>query len=149
MISVKGGRDLHLGWVAGAKRRVTEKGATGGPSESPGRSTGRDVTIGRAGGGGAAIVKQKREQAAAQDRWQPGTKVSLTGLRRAELNGAEGSVQGEENGRVLVQLDHQKGGRTVAVTHDHLSGLPPGNGSSRGSHEQASSPQTKRVGAKA
>ena len=46
----------------------------------------------------------------------------LTGLRRAELIGAEGIVQGEENGRVLVQLDHQKGGRTVAVTHDHLTG---------------------------
>ena len=33
----------------------------------------------------------------------------------AELNGVEGIVQGEENGRVLVQLDHQKGGGTVAV----------------------------------
>ena len=71
----------------------------------------------------------------------------LTGLRRAELNGAEGIVQGEENGRILVQLDHQKGGRTVAVTHDHLSGLPPGNGSRRGSQEQASSLQTRRAGA--
>ena len=81
----------------------------------------------------AAIVKQKREQVAAQDTWRPGTKVWLTGLRRAELNGAEGIVQGEENGRILVQLDHQKEGRTVAVTHDHLSGLPPGNGSKRGS----------------
>ena len=69
-------------------------------------------------------MKQKREQAAVQDRWHPGTKVWFTGLRRAELNGAEGSVQGEENGRVLVQLDHQKGGRTVAITHDHLSDLP-------------------------
>ena len=48
----------------------------------------------------------------------PGTKVWLTGLRRAKLNGAEGSVQGEDNGQVLVQLDHQKGGRTVAVIHD-------------------------------
>ena len=28
--------------------------------------------------------------------------------------------RGEENGQVLVQVDHQKGGRTVAVTHDHL-----------------------------
>ena len=93
----------------------------------------------------AATVKQKREQVAAQDRWQPGTKVWLTGLQRAELNGAEGIVQGEENGRVLVQLDHLKGGRTVAVTHDHLSGLPPGNDSSRGSREQASSPQTRRT----
>ena len=45
------------------------------------------------------------------------------------------------------RLDHQKGGRTVAVTHDHLSGLPPGNGSSRGSQEQASSPRTRREGA--
>ena len=53
----------------------------------------------------------------------------------------------EENGRVLVQLDHQKGGRTVAVTHDHLSGLPPSSDSSRGSQEQASSPQTRRAGA--
>ena len=35
----------------------------------------------------------------------------------------------------------------MAVTHDHLSGLPPGNGSSRGSQEQASSPQTRRAGA--
>ena len=95
----------------------------------------------------AAMVKQKREQAAAQDRWQLGTKVWLTGPRRAKLNGAEGSIQGEENGWVLVQLDHQKGGRTVAVTHDHLGGLTPGNGNSRGSREQASSPQTRRAGA--
>ena len=71
----------------------------------------------------------------------------LTGLRRAELNGAEGVVQGEENGRVLVQPDHQKGGKTMAVIHDHLSGLPPGNGSRRGSDEQASSLQTRRAGA--
>ena len=95
----------------------------------------------------ATIVKQKREQAAAQDRWQPGTKVWLTGLRRAELNGAEGSAQGEENDRVLVQLDHQKGCRIVAVTHDHLSGLPPSNGHSRGSGEQANRPPTIRAGA--
>ena len=87
----------------------------------------------------AAIVKQKWEQAA-QDRWQPGTIVWLTGLRR------EWSRR-EENGRVLVQLDHQQGGRTVAVTHDHLSGLPPSNGSSRGNQEQASSLQTRRAGA--
>ena len=79
----------------------------------------------------AAIVKQKQEQVAAQDKWQPGTKVWRTGLRRAELNGADGSVQGEENGRVLEQLDHQKGGRTMAIPHDHLSGLPLGNGNSR------------------
>ena len=79
----------------------------------------------------AATMKQKREQAAAHDRWQPGTKVWLTGLRRAEPSRAEGGVQGEENGRALVQLDHQKGGRTVAVTHDHLRGRS--NGSSRSS----------------
>ena len=90
-------------------------------------------------------MKQKREEVAALDRWWPRTKVWLTGLRRAELNGAEVIVQGEENGRVLVQLDHQKGGRTVAVTHDHLSGLPPGNDNSRGSQEQARSPQTRRA----
>ena len=95
----------------------------------------------------AAIVKQKREQVAAQDTWRPGTKVWLIGLRRAELNGAEGIVQGEENGRILVKLDHQKGGRTVAVTHDHLSGQPPGDASRRGSQEQASSLQTRRAGA--
>ena len=95
----------------------------------------------------AAIAKQRREQAAAQDRWKAGTKVWLTELRRAELSAAEGSAQGEENGRVLVQLDHQKGGRTMAVTHDRLSGLPRGNDSSRGSHEQASTLQTKRAGA--
>ena len=95
----------------------------------------------------AAIVKQKREQVAAQDKRQPGTKVWLIGLRRAELNGGEGIVQEEENGRVLVQQDHQKGGKTVAVTHDHLSGLPAGNGSRRGSQEQASSLQTRRAGA--
>ena len=93
----------------------------------------------------AAIVKQKREHVAAQDKWRPGTTVWLTGLRRAEMNGAKGIVQGEENGRVLVQLGHQKGGKTVAVTHDHLSGPPLGNGSS--SQEQASSPQTRRAGA--
>ena len=45
----------------------------------------------------------------------------------------KGSSKGGENGRVLVQLDHQRGGRTVGVTQDHLSGQPPGNGSSRGS----------------
>ena len=95
----------------------------------------------------AAIVKQKREQVAAQDRWQPGTKVWNTGLWTAELNGAEGIVQGEENGRVLMQLLHQKGGRTVAVTHAHLSGLPPGNGSCRGGQDPASSPQARRAGA--
>ena len=61
------------------------------------------------------------------------------------MNGAKGIVQGEENCRVLVQRDHQKEGRTMAVTHDHLSGLPPQNGSSRGSKEQASSPQTRRA----
>ena len=35
----------------------------------------------------------------------------------------------------------------MGVTHDHLSGMPPGNGNSRGSQEQASSPQTRRAGA--
>ena len=35
----------------------------------------------------------------------------------------------------------------MAITHNHLSGLPPGNGSSRGSQEQATSPQTRRAGA--
>ena len=33
----------------------------------------------------------------------------------------------------------------MGVTQDHLRGLPPGNGSSRGSQEQASSPQTRRA----
>ena len=56
----------------------------------------------------ATIVKQKREQVAAQNKWQPGTKVWLTGLRRAELNGAEGIVQREENGRVLVQREAEQ-----------------------------------------
>ena len=37
--------------------------------------------------------QQKREQVVAYDKWQPGTKVWLTGLRRAELNGAEGIIQ--------------------------------------------------------
>ena len=69
----------------------------------------------------------------AQDKWQPQTKVWLIGLQRAELNGVEGIIQGEENGRVLVQLHHQKGGRPVAVTHNDLSGPLPGNGSNRGS----------------
>ena len=41
-----------------------------------------------------AIVKQKQEQVAAQHMWQPRTKVWLTGLRRTELNLAEGIVQG-------------------------------------------------------
>ena len=59
------------------------------------------------------------EQVAAQDRWQRGTKVWLTGLQRAELNGAEGIIQGDETGRGVVQLDYEKGGKTVAVTHDH------------------------------
>ena len=77
----------------------------------------------------AATVKQKREQMAAQDKWQLGTKVWLTRLWRAELNAAEGIIQGDGNGRVIVQLDHPKGGKTVAVTHDHLSSLPPDNGS--------------------
>ena len=31
----------------------------------------------------------------------------------------------------LVQLDHAKGGKTVAVTHDHLSSLPPDNGTQK------------------
>ena len=35
----------------------------------------------------------------------------------------------------------------MAVTHDHLSGLPSGNGGSRGSQGQANSPQTRRAGA--
>ena len=62
---------------------------------------------------------------AAQDMWEPGTKVWLTRLRRADLNGAEGIIQGKENGRVPVHVDHAKGGKTVAVTYHHLSGLPP------------------------
>ena len=46
-----------------------------------------------------AIVKQKREQVAAQDKWRARSKVWLIGPRRAQLNGAEGIVQGGENGR--------------------------------------------------
>ena len=91
----------------------------------------------------AATVKQKREQAATQDRWHLGTKVWLTGARRAELNGAEGIIQGDRNGRFIVQLDHAKGGKTVAVSHDHLSSLPPDNGS----QEQAIGLQTRAPGA--
>ena len=92
----------------------------------------------------AATVKQKREQVAAHDKWQPGTKVWLTGLRRAELNGAEEIIQGDGNGRVIVQADHTKGGKTVAVTHNHLSSLPPDNGN----QEQASGLQTRALRAR-
>ena len=35
----------------------------------------------------------------------------------------------------------------MAVTRDHLSGLPSGNGSSRGRQKQTSSPQARRAGA--
>ena len=35
----------------------------------------------------------------------------------------------------------------MAATYDHLSGLPPGIDSSRGSQEQSGSPQTRRAGA--
>ena len=87
-------------------------------------------------------MKQKQEQVAAKDRWQPRRKVWLIGLRRADLNGAKGIIQGDGNGRVVVQLDHVKGGKTVAITHDHLSSLPPDNGS----QEQASGPQTRAPG---
>ena len=45
----------------------------------------------------AATLKQKTEQVAAQGRWQPGTRVWLTGLRKAKLNGEEGIIQGDGN----------------------------------------------------
>ena len=51
------------------------------------------------------------------------------GLRKSELNRAEGVIQGEANGRVLVQLDNAKKGTTVAVTHTRLTSQPPGIGS--------------------
>ena len=46
-------------------------------------------------------------------------------------------------GRVVVQLDHAKGAKIVGVTHDHLSSLPPDNGSL----EQANGPETRAIGA--
>ena len=74
-------------------------------------------------------IRQKREQAADHNKWQPGARVWLTGLQKAELDGAEGIIQGEANGSVVVHLDHAKGGATVVVTHARFSSQPPGVGS--------------------